>query len=158
MVQTQLATFDTYKLIKRLESKGAETELAKEIVDAIQEGRMLELSALVSRNDFYKFKDEFHEFKEEFYTFREESKEKFAKLENEILLIQKELTSLDNKIEGVKKELKKDLETTKSELKKEISLNAIQLEVKMVRWIVGLLSPIYISILVVLIRWFFVQG
>ena len=49
----QIATFDTYKIIKRLEGKGASTDLAQEIVQAIQEGRTQELSALVSKNDFY---------------------------------------------------------------------------------------------------------
>lgn len=60
----QLATFDTYELVKRLETQGASTGLAKSIVDTVQQGRMIELSALVSKTDFYTFKDEFLEFKE----------------------------------------------------------------------------------------------
>ena len=137
----QLATFDTYKLVKRLESKGADTGLAEEIIDAIQQGRMIELSALVSKTDFYNFrdefyafKDEFHEFKEEVYSFREETKERFSKLENEIVLIRKELK--DNK----------------KELKIEIALRISESQNKIVMYMLSLFSPIYIGILFVLVR------
>ena len=166
----QLATFDTYKLVKRLESKGADTGLAEEIIDAIQQGRMIELSALVSKTDFYNFrdefyafKDEFHEFKEEVYSFREETKERFSKLENEIVLIRKELESnkkeLKKDLENNKSELKKDIatlndkiETTKQELKTEIALRISESQSKIVMYMLSLFSPIYIGILFVLVR------
>lgn len=125
---TQIATFDTYKIIKRLESKGASTDLAQEIVQAIQEGRTLELSALVSKNDFYDFKDEFHEFKESIYNFRDETKERFSKLESEIKLIRKDI----------------DLKTS-------------QVESKLIKWMIGLLSPLYVGTLVIIVR-FFITG
>ncbi len=115
---TQLATFDTYKIIKRLESKGASTDLAQEIVQAIQEGRTLELSALVSKSDFYDFKDEFHEFKEA-------NEKRLGNIEAEISLI-----------------------------RKDIELKASQVESKLIKWMIGLLSPLYIGVLILIVRFF----
>ena len=162
---TQLATFDTYKIIKRLESKGASTDLAQEIVQAIQEGRTLELSALVSKNDFYDFKDEFYEFKESIYNFRDETKERFSKLESEIKLIKKELGAvenrLDSKIDSLEGKLSNKIDNVKTELKKDIELTASQLEIKIeksqntnIKWMIGLLSPLYIGVLILIVRFF----
>ena len=136
---TQIATFDTYKIIKRLEGKGASTDLAQEIVQAIQEGRTLELSALVSKNDFYDFKDEFHEFKES-------NEKRLSNIESEIKLIKKELGA-------VKTELKKDIELTASQLETKIQ----QSQITNIKWMIGLLSPLYIGTLILIIR-FFITG
>ena len=72
----------------------------------------------------------------------------------------KDIATLDSKIESTKKELRKDIEITKSELKKEIKLNIAQLETKIeqgkntvIMWLVGLLSPLYIGVVIVLVRW-----
>ena len=147
---TQIATFDTYKIIKRLEGKGASTDLAQEIVQAIQEGRTLELSALVSKNDFYDFKDEFHEFKESIYNFRDETKERFSKLESEIKLIKKELGAVENRLDS-------KIDSVESRLNSKIELTASNLENKLIKWMVGLFSPLYIGTLILIIR-FFITG
>ena len=62
-------------------------------------------------------------------------------LENTRKELKGDISSLDNKIEATKKELSKDIEVATS-----------RLEATIIKWMVGLLSPIYIGSLVVLIR------
>eukprot|EP00919_Chromeraceae_sp_WS-2016_P071352 GHVR01169004.1.p2 GENE.GHVR01169004.1~~GHVR01169004.1.p2 ORF type:complete len:157 (+),score=28.66 GHVR01169004.1:1476-1946(+) len=150
----QIATFDTYKIIKRLEGKGASTDLAQEIVQAIQEGRTLELSALVSKNDFYDFKDEFHEFKESIYNFRDETKERFSKLESEIALVRRELGVIEDRFDN-------KINSVESRLTNKIDLTASQLETKIqesqninIKWMIGLIIPLYITTLGIIIKLF----
>ena len=51
-------TFDTYKIVKRLTSEGITEKQATVIVDAIQEGREVDLSHLATKTDIAELKAE----------------------------------------------------------------------------------------------------
>ena len=125
----QLATFDTHKYIKELTASGFDEKQAEVIIKSILEGRDYDVSNLATKEQLTKVE---------------------ARLEKQIVATKEQLIKTDNKLNI----LDSKIENTKQELKAEIALRISESQNKIVMYMLSLFSPIYIGVLVVLVRWF----
>ena len=135
----QLATFDTHKYIKELTASGFDEKQAEVIIKSILEGRDYDVSNLATKEQLIKTDNKLNILD--------------SKIENTRKELKKDIATLDNKIENTKQELKKDIEINKKELKKDIEIATSRLEASIIKWMVGLLSPLYIGVAIALVKW-----
>ena len=99
--------FDTHAAVKRLIAVGLQDRVAEEVVSSIAHSRDYDFSKLVT--------------KDEFFNFKEEVSARFNAIDKEIALIKQEIkvlrkeTKADN--EALRKELKADIEVLRKEFK-----------------------------------------
>ena len=139
--------FDTHAAVKRLVAVGLQDKIAEAVVTSIASSRDYDFSKLVT--------------KEEFFNFKEEVSERFNAIDKEIALIKQEIKVLRKEtkadIEALRKELKadnqalrKDQETIYAKLSAEIA----QSKNETLRWVIGLIIVQLTSIFAVCIAAF----
>ena len=148
--------FDTHAAVKRLIAVGLQDRVAEEVVSSIALGRDYDFSKLVTKDEFFKF--------------REEVSERFNKIESEIALIKQEIKvsrkELKSDIETLRKEARTDNSALKGELKAEIDALRKEMEAgfdtlytkisaeitkskyETLRWIIGLFIALAIAIFI----------
>ena len=116
----QLANFDTHAAVKRLHGVGLANEVAEEIVSSMVLSRDYDLSKLVTKDQFFKF--------------REENNERFNKIDTEIVLIKQEIKALrkDTKAEFANVDLKIEA------LRKDVIAEVAKGKSETIKWMVGL--------------------
>ena len=155
--------FDTHAAVKRLVAVGLQDKIAEAVVTSIASSRDYDFSKLVTKEEFFNFKEEVSErfnaidkeialIKQEIKTFRKETK-----ADNEAL--RKELKA-DN--EALRKEARTDNNTLKGELKAEIDALRREMETgfatlsaeiakskyDILKWIIGLFIALAVAIFI----------
>jgi hypothetical protein len=91
------SNFDTHSAVKRLQTAGLTSNIAEEIVTSIALSRDYDLSHLITKEEFFKFK--------------EENSSRFNKIDTEIAIVKQEIAI-------VKQEMKAEIATSKSDVLK----------------------------------------
>jgi septal ring factor EnvC (AmiA/AmiB activator) len=133
--------FDTHSAVKHLHSAGLDDKIAEAIVDSIAISRKSDLSNLVSKDDFF-------EFKEEVNTKFNAIDKRFDKLENSILDLKKD-TKAD--IDSFRKDTKADMDSLRKDVAAEIAKLSVQIannKNDMLKWIIGLFIILMIAIFI----------
>ena len=141
--------FDTHGAVKRLIAVGLQDKIAEEVVTSIARGRDYDFSKLITKDEFFKYKQEVSE------KFNLVDK-RFDAIDKEIALIKQEIKAFRKEfkadIEASRKEARADNSALKSELKAEIDALRKEVEIGFARlsaeianskndtlkWVVGL--------------------
>ena len=137
--------FDTLAAVKQLHAAGLEDRIAEAIVNSISISRKTDLSNLVSKDDFFAFK--------------EEVKERFDTIDKEISNIKHDIHDLQkdtkSEIESLKKDTKSEIESLKKDTKSEMELLRKDIIAQMAinknsitQWLIGLFIVLMIAIFV----------
>lgn len=134
MKAESFANFDTHAAVKHLHAAGLEDKIAEAIVDSISISRKADLSNLVSKDDFFDFKEEVNE--------------KFSHID-------KRFDNIDREIESLRKDTKTDLESFKKDITSEFESKILANKTSLIQWMVGLfmaqittMAALFITILI----------
>ena len=106
MKTEHFTNFDTLAAVKQLHAAGLEDRIAEAIVNSISISRRTDLSNLVSKDDFFEFK--------------EEVKESFNQIDQKFSQVDRRFTEIEHSIESLKKDTKSEIESLKKDTKSEI--------------------------------------
>ena len=123
--------FDTLAAVKQLHAAGLEDRIAEAIVNSISISRKTDLSNLVSKDDFFEFKDEV--------------KESFNQINQKFNQVDRKFAEIEHSIESLKKDTKSEIESLKKDTKSEMELLRKDIIAQMAahksslqQWIIGL--------------------
>ena len=102
MKTEHFTNFDTLAAVKQLHAAGLEDRIAEAIVNSISISRKTDLSNLVSKDDFFDFK--------------EEVKERFD-------TVNKEIISIKHDIHDLKKDTKSEMELLRKDIIAQMAIN-----------------------------------
>ena len=141
MKTEHFTNFDTLAAAKQLHAAGLEDRIAEAIVNSISISRKTDLSNLVSKDDFFEFK--------------EEVKERFNQIDQKFSQVDKRFTEIEHSIESLKKDTKSEIESLKKETKSEMELLRKDIIAQMAvnknsitQWLIGLFVVLMIAIFV----------
>lgn len=134
MKAESFANFDTHAAVKHLHAAGLEDKIAEAIVDSISISRKADLSNLVSKDDFFDFKEEVNE--------------KFSHID-------KRFDNIDREIESLRKDTKTDMESFKKDITSEFESKILTHKTSLLQWMIGLfmaqmttMAALFITILI----------
>ncbi len=149
--------FDTHTAVKRLIASGLASEAAEAIVNSISAGRRADLSHLVTKEEFFAFKEEH---KDDILSVKNEIQALKSDMDKRFILVDKRFDKIENDMELFKKDVKIMLAQHKDETNQLIARNkdeTHQLIAKTknetIMWIVGLFTA---SFLIPMLTKFFV--
>lgn len=123
MKTEHFTNFDTLAAVKQLHAAGLEDRIAEAIVNSISISRKTDLSNLVSKDDFFDFK--------------EEVKERFD-------TINKEIISIKHDIHDLKKDTKSEMELLRKDIIAQMAINKNSIT----QWLIGLFMVLMIAIFI----------
>lgn len=126
MKTEQFMNFDTHSAVKHLHAAGLDDKIAEAIVDSIAISRKSDLSNLVSKDDFFEFKEE---------------------VNTKFNAIDKRLDKIDNNMDSLRKDTKSDIDA----LRKDVSVQLATNKNDILKWIFGLFATQIISVIALLI-------
>ena len=124
MKAESFANFDTHAAVKHLHAAGLEDKIAEAIVDSISISRKADLSNLVSKDDFFDFKEEVNE--------------KFSHIDKRFDYVDKEITLIKKEIHDLRKDTKTDMESFKKDITSEFESKILANKTSLIQWMVGL--------------------
>ena len=130
MKTEHFTNFDTLAAAKQLHAAGLEDRIAEAIVNSISISRKTDLSNLVSKDDFFEFK--------------EESNERFNQIDQKFNQIDKRFTEIEHSIESLKKETKSEMELLRKDIIAQMAVNKNSIT----QWLIGLFVVLMIAIFV----------
>ena len=123
MKTEHFTNFDTLAAVKQLHAAGLEDRIAEAIVNSISISRKTDLSNLVSKDDFFDFK--------------EEVKERFD-------TVNKEIISIKHDIHDLKKDTKSEMELLRKDIIAQMTINKNSIT----QWLIGLFMVLMIAIFI----------
>ena len=123
MKTEHFTNFDTLAAVKQLHAAGLEDRIAEAIVNSISISRKTDLSNLVSKDDFFDFK--------------EEVKERFD-------TVNKEIISIKHDIHDLKKDTKSEMELLRKDIIAQMAINKNSIT----QWLIGLFMVLMIAIFI----------